>query len=212
MSTLAKRRIPKARATNRYTASEIINLITAQHGPVSWRELVEQAGADTPRAITQLRQMVKGLQRNDEIQRDHLGAYHVRGAEPVSEAIVQRTGRTFRAGGAVIDNAQKYSLREGDAVQLRVVGDKAHVLDVIRHAETPVTGVLQWRGRYPYVEGLGADRGRVSLLELPVAGQHGDTVRVRIVDRDRRGLVGILLEVIETESVLDQAIKTAVAV
>jgi len=36
-------------------------------------------------------------------------------------------------------------------------------------------------------------------------------VQVRIVDRDRRGLVGVLLEVIETESVLDQAIKTAVA-
>lgn len=208
---MAKRRISQARAANRYTATEIINLITAQHGPVSWRELVERAGADTPRAITQLRQMVKGLQRNDEIQRDHLGAYHVRGAEPVSEAIVRRTGRTFHAAGVVIDNAQKYSLREGDAVQLRVVGDKAHVLDVISHAETPVTGVLQWRGRYPYVEGLGAYRGRVSLLEPPVAGQHGDTVQVRIVDRDRRGLVGVLLEVIETESVLDQAIKTAVA-
>ncbi len=208
---MAKRRISRARAANRYTAAEIINLITAQHAPVSWRELVELAGADTPRAITQLRQMVKGLQRNDEIQRDHLGAYHVRGAEPVSEAIVRRTGRTFHAAGLVIDNPQKYSLREGDAIQLRVVGDRAHVLDVISHAETPVTGVLQWRGRYPYVEGLGAYRGRVSLLEPPVAGQHGDTVQVRIVDRDRRGLVGVLLEVIETESVLDQAIKTAVA-
>jgi len=208
---LPKRRNPKRRPANRYTAKEITSLIADQGAPVSWGELVELAGADSPAAITQLRQMLKGLQRNEEIQRDHHGAYHVVGREAVTQALVQRIGKDFHANGVPIEDAKSFSLRDGDAVEMSIVSGRAHILRVISHADTPVTGVLRKRGRYPYVEGLGAFRGRVSLVEAPTEGHDGDTVQVRIVDRDRRGLLGIVERVLPAESVLDQAINTAVA-
>jgi ribonuclease R len=215
VSILPKRRNPKKRPSNRYTAREILDLIATQGGPVDWHTLVKLASADNPAAITQLRQMLKGLQRNDEITLDHAGAYHVPGVEPTVEAIVARAGRAFTADGVPIEDAQRMSLRAGDAVEMRVVDGSARILRVISHADTPVTGVLRSRGRYPYVEGIGGYRGRVSLLEAPkqakVQGQDGDTVQVRIVDRDRRGLVGVIEEVMVSENVLDQAINTAVA-
>ena len=186
-------------------------MIADQATPVSWRELVELSGADDPAAITQLRQMLKGLQRNDEIHRDQLGAYHAVGHEPLTQALVQQTGKNFSIEGFPIDDAKSISLRDGDAVEMRVVGGVARILRVISHADTPVTGVLRKRGRYPYVEGLGAYRGRVSLAQAPVDGHDGDTVQVRIVDRDRRGLLGVIEQVMHSDSVLDQAINTAVA-
>lgn len=173
--------------------------------------LIDLTGADEPRAITQLRQMLKGLERSGELLRDHQGTYHLPDAGTAQEALVERNGKQFTAAGAVIEDAQRFSLREGDAVELRVVNGQAHVLRVISHADTPVTGVLRKRGRYPFVEGIGSYRGHVSLLEPPAQGEDGDTVHVRIVDRDRRGLVGIVEDVLEHTSVLEQAIATAVA-
>ena len=211
MSTLAKHERHGGPRAVRITAGEILGLLTAEHRPLDWRELVRLVGADSPQAITRLRKVLKGLERNEEIERDHLGAYHVPGTEPVREAIVRQTGKRFHAAGLLIEDADRFSLREGDAIEMRVVGERARVLRVISHADTPVTGILQWRGKHPHVVGLGAYRGRVSLLERPTMAADGDTVRVRIVDRDRRGLVGVVLDVIAADSVLDQAIRTAVA-
>ena len=198
---------------NRYTAREVLDLIASQDGPVSWRELVGLAAADDPRSITQLRQMLKGLQRSEELERDHLGAYHLPDQGEVVEGIVRRSGRQLGVEGVVIEDPQRFSLRAGDVVAVRLQGERARVVNVISHAAEPVTGILHWQGKYPYVEGLGDFRGRVSLLEPPLQGRHGDTVQVRIVDRDRRGLVGIceglLLE--SDAPVLDQAIETALA-
>ena len=211
MSTLANNEKHGRPRATRINASEILGLLTAEHRPLDWRELVRLVGADSPQAITRLRKVLKGLERNEEIERDHLGAYHVPGTEPIREAIVRQTGKRFHAAGLVIEDADRFSLRAGDAIEMRVVGEHARVLRVISHADTPVTGILQWRGKHPYVQGLGAYRGRVSLLERPAAGADGDTVQVRIVDRDRRGLVGVVTGVLAAEGVLDQAISTAVA-
>jgi len=208
---LPKRRNVSRKHSNRFTASEILTLFRDQSGPLSWRQLIDLTAADEPRAITQLRQMLKGLERSGELERDHQGAYHLPDSGPVQEALVHRSGKNFTANGAVIDDPQRFSLREGDAVEIRVVNGQARVLRVISHADTPVTGVLRKRGRYPYVEGIGSYRGRVSLLEPPQSGEDGDTVHVRIVDRDRRGLVGLVEDVLSHDSVLEQAIATAVA-
>lgn len=208
---MAKRRLGQPSQKNRYTAHDVLGLIEAQPGPVSWRALTQLAHADDPRAITQLRQMLKGLQRSGELEMDHQGAYHLPSSAPVVEAMVSVSGKQFAADGVPITDPQRFSLRDGDAVEMRVIDGRARILRVISHADTPVTGILRWRGRYPYVEGLGSYRGRVSLLEMPGAGADGDTVRVRIVDRDRRGLVGLVEEVVFSENVLDQAISTAVS-
>ena len=208
---MANRKKSASQSSARLTADQILGLLAAAHGPASWQQLVQLTGANDPKAITALRKMLKGLERNDEIKRDQTGLYHLPATEPVTEALVRRTGKTFHAAGAVIENAHRLSLREGDAVEMRVVDDRAHVLRVISHAEEPVTGVLQWQGKHAYVDALGAYRGRVSLLENPMRARHGDTVQARIVDRDQRGLVGIVTRVIETGSVLEQAIETAVS-
>ena len=208
---MAKRRNTSRKHSNRFTATEILNLLAAQPGPVSWRQLTDLTRADDPPAITQLRQVLKGLERNGELERDHQGAYHLPDSAPAQEALVKRDGKQFKADGVPIDDPQKFDLREGDLIEMRVVNDRARILRVITHADNPVTGVLRKRGRYPYVEGIGVYRGRVSLLEPPLHGQDGDTVHVRIVDRDRRGLIGLVEDVLSHETVLQQAIATAVA-
>ena len=60
---MPKRRADSRKNSNRFTASETLSLIGEQGGPVSWRELIALTGADEPRAITQLRQMLKGLEQ-----------------------------------------------------------------------------------------------------------------------------------------------------
>jgi len=211
VSILPKRRTTDGRTDNRYTATDVLALIGEHGGSVSWRQLTALAGADNPKAITQLRQMLKGLQRNGELERDHEGTYHLPESGDVVEAIVEQVGRRFSASGVPIEDARNFSLRAGDAVQMRVVDGRGRITRVISHADTPVTGVLRKQGRYPYVEGIGVYRGRVSLFEPPPRALDGDTVLVRITDRDRRGLVGTVVDVLTHENVLDQAIDTALS-
>jgi len=208
---LPNRRTASPEASKRYTATDVLALIEARGGHVTWRELTALAGADHPKSVTQLRQLLKGLQRSGELERDHEGSYHLPDSGTVVEAIVEQTGKRFSAAGVPIDDANRFSLRGGDAVELRVVDGRARILRVISHADAPVTGVLRSHGRYPYVEGVGAYRGRVSLLEPPPKADDGDTVLVRIVDRDRRGLVGTVVDVLAHDNVLDQAIDTALS-
>ena len=204
---MPKRRIP----SNRFTARQVIDVIQEAGGAVGWRDLVDALEAALPAEITQLRKLVKGLERNDELYRDHKGSYHLPDTADVQEAIVEARGRELCVGPIVIDDPQKLDLRQGDRVTYRVVGDEARVVDVVEFSDAPVFGVLNWRGRYPYVEAMGNYRGRVTLVDPPASGADGDTVEVRIVERDRRGLVGIVEAVLDVPHVLDQAIETAVA-
>ena len=207
---MAKRKNAPGPSSNRYRAAEILALIGAQKGPVNWRTLSYLAAAETPKLITQLRQMLKGLQRTGELLRDQEGAYHLPDGEARQEATVERRGRVLVADGLPIEDAQKFSLRPGDVVEMRAEAERALILRVVSFSDTPVTGILRKRGRYPYVDALGDFRGKVSLLEAPVVGADGDSVQVRIVDRDRRGLVGIVENTVDSDGVLDQAINTAV--
>ncbi len=208
---LPKRRNVPSKSTNRYTAGEVIALLEAAGGAVAWKDLVQMASADSPRAITQLRQMLNGLQRNGEIVRDHQGGYHLPQITPVVETLIVRQGRQLTAGGLPIDSPERLSLRVGDAVEMREINGQARIMRIISHADTPVTGILRHRGRHPYVEGIGSYRGRVTLLEAPKQVSQGDTVQVRIVDHDRNGLVGVIDAVIPHDGVLDQAIATALS-
>lgn len=185
--------------------------MASQKGPVTWRQLIELTQADDPRAITQLRQRLKGLERNGELERDPQGAYHALDSAAVQTALIEGSGHKLSAAGMPVEDAHKFGLRPGDTVEMRVINAQARIIKVISHANTPVTGVLRRRGRDPYVEGIGQYRGRVSLASSPEHGNDGDTVRVRIVDRDRQGLVGVIEEVLTHQSVLQQAISSAVS-
>ena len=208
--------MPKGRnvisqSSNRFKAVEIIALLEAKNEPLTWHDLVQQVSADTPKAITQLRQMLKGLQRSGEIERDHQGAYHLPQAAEVVAVVIERQGRQLTAAGLPIEASKQLLLRDGDAVEMRAVNGQARVLRVITPADTPVTGILRTDFYGRYVEGIGEFRGRVSLRELPDEAADGLTVQVRVTGRDRKGLVGQLERVVAHEGVLDQAIETALS-
>ncbi len=207
---MPKRHQGRSEHSNRYTAAQVQAWLAAEPGPVSWRRMVALAEADGPRQITQLRQMLKGMQRNGQLQRDHQGHYHLSGGTGVYRARVQKLGKGLAVDGTVIEDAQRFNLREGDLVEASGT-DEVRILSVVEHSPQPVVGVLSWQGRTAFVDGVGGFRGRIRLLEPPLQGDHGDSVAVQIVDRDRRGLVGIVSEHLPARNVLQQAIETAVA-
>ena len=207
-SKKTKTRFKQARPV---TASDVLALLTAE--PLGWRELVERSGRTTPQEIKQLRLMLKGLERNGEIQRDHTGAYHqASDSQDIVAEVIAQNGRLFVAGASV-ETGRKPFLRPGDRVVCRIMADRARVIDVVSYSTEPVYGILRARGRYTYVEAFGSFfKGRVGLLAPPPgSAKDGDTVAVRVMDRDRRGLVGEFIDLIESESVVDQAIRTTIA-
>lgn len=195
----------------RLNAQVIEKIFSRQNQALTWRELVTLVGAEDPRSITQLRQVLKGMERNGELQRDHQGAYHLVAGAELQTGIVERSGKALHVDGLAIDASTRSPLREGDAVEYRDVADNARVMRVTAHADAPLVGILHTRGSDPYVEALGAQKGSVSLSETPSVGRHGDTVTVEITGHDRQGWVGRVVEVLAADSVVDQAITTALA-
>ena len=194
--------------STRYRASAILELLADLPQPVAWRQLVDAAEAVQPREITQLRQMLRGLERTGEICKSADGGYYIERLEDALLGLVEGRGRKMTVANHPIANAQKLSLRAGDEVAFLITDGEARVQEVVAFNPDPIAGVLQWQGRQAYVEAIGALRGRVFLPENPDA-QHGDTVSVQITGRDRRGLVGVVIERLEGKSVLDEAITTA---
>ena len=202
-----------SRGDTRFTATEVRRLLTVADGQTDWRGLVEASQAATPREITQLRQMLKGLERAGEIRRDLSGHYHLRDDGPDAADLKTGVVEQARSRMTVSDYAIERSrvpLRAGDEIEFRVVGDKALVARVVRHSSEPLVGILNTEARYPYVEGLGAFKQRIELEERPQVGRHGDTVAVRVTGLDRRNLRGFVTDVVTAASVLEQAIKTAI--
>ncbi|MEQ8693292.1 MAG: RNB domain-containing ribonuclease, partial [Pseudomonadales bacterium] len=194
--------------STRLKAPDVLKMIAELPQPVSWRQLVDQAGAVTPREITQLRQMLRGLERNGELTKAPDGSYIIAAAVESEVGMVEGRGRKLTVAGYPIASGQNLPLRVGDKVAYTLVADEVRIQDVVAFNPDPIAGVLQWEGRYPYVEAIGGLRGRIGLPEDPDAS-HGDTVSVEITGRDRRGVVGRVIERMERDNVLDEAISTA---
>ncbi len=207
-----QKKSPKKRnsGANRYTAREILALISAEPGPVAWSTLTHLAGADKPKTITQLRQMLKGLLRSGELQRNRHGDYQLPDGGAPRSAVVQLRGRMMVVDDLPIDDAGRMNLRVGDEVEYRVSEGHAQVLQVTRLSQALFTGIFSKQGRDQFVNGLGQDRGRVKILQPAKKARDGDTVQVTITERDERGLSGIVTHILVSENVLDQAIQTAV--
>ncbi len=203
-----RERRPKHR--NRYTAEEVLTIMHRHNHPMDWRELVRIVGADDAGHITQLRRVVRGLERGGELARDQMGLYHIKERAESRQVRLERRGKKLYAEGVEVEQGPRSRLRAGDLVETVPSGDTVSVLGVVEHGEAPLTGILNWKGRYPYVEGLGEFRGRIGLQDPPRDARDGDTVLVRVIGEDRRGLVGDVVETIEGESVLEQAISTAI--
>ncbi|MEM7100595.1 MAG: ribonuclease R [Pseudomonadota bacterium] len=187
-----------------------MRLLGNQSEPVSWRELVRLLDVDDPRRITQLRQLLRGLERNQELVRDHSGAYSLPKVLQAQEYLVEKLGRGLGVGGQPIEALRKSNLRAGDVVLVHWVGDEPRILEVISHSDQLLIGELKLDGRDPYVQGLGEFKGRVFLETQPPRDLRQDTaVHVRVTGQIGRRLVGELVGEVAHENVLDLAINTA---
>ncbi len=209
---------PKFPSSPRATAHDVQGWLAEHGAAMTWRELVAAADAAHPRSIKQLRQLLRGMERNGEIMRDARGDYALpHGGGQYLEGILAGQGRALTVDNVAVVDAGRASLRAGDLVRYQILDGAAVVHEVITYSTAPVTGVLQWYGRYPYVEALGAVRGRISLQDADDVSQaellrsvdHGDTVQVQLLRRGSRGLVGRLVGAVPAEGLLDQAISTA---
>ena len=201
----------RERGSTRYTSTEVRNLIVNSGGQIDWRGLVEKSGADSARDITQLRQMLKGLERSGDINKNLSGYYSLVGAEQaLLTGLVEQTRASLLVDGREIEKSRAI-LRPGDKIAYTLAGDRAVLSNVVEHSPVPVIGILNTDTRFAYVEGLGKFKRRIELDERPSVGSHGDTVSVLVTGLSRRGLRGVVTDVLDSGSVLDQAIESALA-
>ena len=101
--------------------------------------------------------------------------------------------------------------RPSDEIEYKVVDEQAVVTRILIYSPRPLVGVLNLKGKFPQVDPLGRGfSGRVRLDAKPDNASHGDTVRVQILDQDRNGLFGVLVDVLKSDSVIDQAISSTI--
>jgi hypothetical protein len=98
----------------------------------------------------------------------------------------------YRSSGG---SRETLAVRPGDEVIYRIVHEddqpSAKVESISRRSTQAAVGILNLRGRFPSVDPLA--RSFEGLMHLPdgVAGaNHGDAVRLDIIDQDRHGLIG----------------------
>jgi len=166
-----------------------------QSGPMAQDKIAELLGVERSRERRDLRRLLSGMTRSGDLIQDHQGAYHLPEAATLVQDRLERAGRNLTFRGLTVDTGKRSWLRPGDEVEARVSGEDVRIVRVVERSSDPLIGILRTHTRYPYVDSLSPDyKGRISLLEAPADGQDGDSVVVKIVDEDRRGLVGTVIE------------------
>ncbi len=190
-------------------ARTVIEALEAAGAPLSWRDLALAVAADRARERRELRRVLSGMVRSGDLSRDHQGAYHLAVAGGVISGVLERSGKDLSLEDHAVASERGTRLRAGDRVRARLVAGEARIVEVLERSAEPVHGILRTHTRYPYVEALGPDyRGRVSLLDPPATARAEDTVAVRIVDEDRRGLVGYVVDTVSRGGGAGQAAES----
>ena len=219
-------------------AGSLISIVrdaTEQGGVITWAELRDQF-----RDLKRLRNLVRGLVRNGDLEQDRGGNYYLPGASGTDElyrGLVVRAPQNLPGhlavqpllGGAEKDllplppqDRDKRTtlwLREGDEVSYLSVATLdsassgvAQVIEVTRYSSAPLVGVLMHSRFGPCIDSLSPGfRGRVALDDLPQGIAEGDTVNVRITGSDRFGLRGDVTGVVSRGDVADAAAVTLIA-
>ena len=196
-------------AARRITASTVLDFLANADDGVDWHALKSALVQGRHGGVRELRLVLKGLLRNGELEQDHRGFYHRPGAGEVVEGVLVQQGKKLYLDDFEVMTGKRNRLRAGDRVRAVVQAQRAQVVEVLAQSEATVVGELNWHGRYPYVESFAGDfRGRISLVEPPDVGQHGDIVRVRVLGEERRGLTGQVVDIIRGETVLERAVET----
>ena len=202
---------------------------------MTWAELRDQF-----QDLKRLRNLVRGLVRNGELEQDRAGNYYLPGAGGSDELLrgqvvtapqnmPGRLAIQSLASGAdqellslpPLDREKRTTvwLREGDEVSYLSIAtlsapgiQAAQVIEVIRYSSAPLVGVLMHGKFGPYLDSLSPGfRGRVALDDLPEGISAGDTVNVRVTGSDRYGLRGDVAGVVSRSDVADAAAVTLIA-
>ena len=202
---------------------------------MTWAELRDQF-----QDLKRLRNLVRGLVRNGELEQDRAGNYYLPGAGGSDELLrgqvvtapqnmPGRLAIQSLASGAdqellslpPLDREKRTTvwLREGDEVSYLSIAtlsapgiQAAQVIEVIRYSSAPLVGVLMHGKFGPYLDSLSPGfRGRVALDDLPEGISAGDTVNVRVTGSDRYGLRGDVTGVVSRSDVADAAAVTLIA-
>ena len=214
----------------RLNAKVLLNVLADEHAH-SWKSIIAALQVTTPHDIKRARQVLKGLIRQGEVaeldgrqyalassrgkERPKAEQDNTRARDPVS-GVVQGYGGKLALGGLPIlrssaGGGETLAVRPGDEVTYRIVheGDQASaaVESISRRSAQAAVGILNLRGRFPTVDPLARSfEGRMHLPDGVTGARHGDAVRLEVIDQDRRGLVGRIIDVLPNASVVEQAI------
>ena len=216
--------------TTRLNAKELLKVLGAEQA-LSWKSITSALQVTTPHDIKLARQFLKGLVRQGDVveldgrkyalagprPEERLEAdQHVGRAQDPAAGVVRGYGGKLTLGGFPVyrssgGSRETLAVRPGDEVIYRIVHEddqpSAKVESISRRSTQAAVGILNLRGRFPSVDPLA--RSFEGLMHLPdgVAGaNHGDAVRLDIIDQDRHGLIGRIIDVLPNASVVEQAI------
>lgn len=203
-------------ASTAITASAVLEMVRSSGPVVSWAQLRHQFDD-----LKRLRNVLRGLVRNGELDQDELGNYLVGDAdrELLRGLVAKGVGRSLvidsvpiaRPDGAS-KNQPRTPLRPGDTVDYWVADGVAHVSGITDYSSSPIVGVLQSSRYGGFVASLSPDfRGNVNLDEMPSGMSVGDTVSVRVTGADRYGLRGDVTAQVSRSDVADAAAVTLLA-
>jgi ribonuclease R len=207
-------------------ANDLLDLLATKQ-PQSWKSLTATLNARAPHEIKKLRQVLKGLIRQGQIREEQGHLYHLVAADPRKSSSAQAADSAEPVQGTVqgfggrlsvdglpiarVGGKEAIAVRPGDLVLYRRGGEPpepvAEIQALQERSTQPGVGILNLRGRWPVVDPLARSfTGRMRVEGGVQEATHGDAVRVEILDQDRHGLVGRVLDVLPNASVVEQAI------
>ena len=216
--------------TTRLNAKVLLKVLGVEQA-LSWKSITSALQVTTPHDIKRARQVLKGLVRQGDVveldgrkyalagprREERLEAdQHVGRAQDTAAGVVRGYGGKLTLEGFPIyrssgGSRETLAVRPGDEVIYRIVHEddqpSAKVESISRRSTQAAVGILNLRGRFPSVDPLA--RSFEGLMHLPdgVAGaNHGDAVRLDIIDQDRHGLIARIIDVLPNASVVEQAI------
>ena len=198
----------------------------------SWKSITSALQVTTPHDIKRARQVLKGLVRQGDVVELDGRKYTLASSRPEERfeadrsapapaqkpvtGVVQGYGGKLTLGGFPVlrssgASRETLAVRPGDEVIYRIVheGDQpsAKVESISQRSAQAAVGILNLRGRFPSVDPLARSfEGRMHLPDGVAGAKHGDAVRLKIIDQDRHGLVGRIIDVLPNASVVEQAI------
>ncbi len=193
-------------------AKSLIRLLAEQPEPQRWRDLVVLLDLSDSTSKRGVRQLLKGMVRNGELQQDHRGAYLLPRTRGTRTGFVERSGAGLSFMGVPLERERGMVLRPGDEVRAQIIGETVHVLEVLTRSTVPLVGIVRIRGRRPYVDSLSPDyKGRITLLNPDEADSDGESVAVEVTGEEGRALIGRIVEHLNGSGGVAQAVTTLLA-